>query len=146
MPSMERTGTPHCNRRWRNNEIGQPEKWTEGSLCVTRGQRRQLPMPSQSIRPALPPSLTSRRHRKDLLIVILGKGRQSRCHGQTYQPSIKIRRNGTPIPHQQGHPNKANQYTLPEKRRRQCPSTGGILQHTNPKNGPMAWGHVQGVH
>jgi hypothetical protein len=47
-------------------------------------------MPSQSIRPALPPSLMSRRHRKDLPIIILGKGRQSRCHGRTYQPSIKI--------------------------------------------------------
>jgi hypothetical protein len=127
MPSSKRTDTPHCNRRRRNNQIGQPEEWMEGSLHVSRYQQQQLPMPSQSTWLAIPPSSTSWRHGEDLLIIVLGKGRQSRHHRQTYQPSTKICHNETPIPHQQGDPNILNQHTLPAKRRSKRSSIGRLL-------------------
>ena len=76
---------------------------------------------------------------KNAPLYLVGKENKDGHYIGTNQSRAKIGGHRTPLPNKQRDSNHTDQYTLALQRWRKRPSTRGLLGHTHPENGPMAW-------
>ena len=115
-------------------------------MRVSKGKWGRLPLPCQSAGTTFPPHSTAWGLGKNFPIVVLNGRNTGGRHGQGYQPCTQIGGNRTAIPYNQGDPDHKDQHALSPQWGRERVGARRVLGHANPKDGPVAWGNIQGVH